>query len=133
MPILDGYQTARQVTQHFPNIKIVMLSHMATTESIYKALQAGAHGYFSKQGNLKELETAIRTIQEKGHYFESSLVGHIHQAILWDKSHTLNKNDLTQLTEREINIIKLVSQGKSNHEIGDQLSINIQNSRIAQK
>ena len=82
MPIMDGYQTCEKLSKYFPDLKVIMMSHITTVQSIHKALNAGAHGYFSKHGELKELEIALHTIKERGFYFDASLAGLIQHPVV---------------------------------------------------
>lgn len=125
MPVMDGYEACQILVQNFPGVKVLIMSHLVNKESIHKALQAGAHGYFSKGGQPKQMETAIRTIQDKGIYFEPGLNALLHEALLWDKKSGYKGNPLSTLSEQEMRIIHLVCKGYDNAEIADHLSINI--------
>jgi len=125
MPIMDGYETCKKVITLYPNIKILIVSHLLNKESIHKAMEAGAHGYFSKNAEPNDLETAIKNIHDKGFYFEPGIGAVLHDVIMWDKKEIGNTNLLTLLSDKELSIISLFCKGYTSSEIADQLCVNI--------
>jgi len=124
MPVMDGYETCEQLNILYPHTRILMMSQLMSKESIHKSMEAGAHGYFSKDGDPKQLETALNTLSERGFYFEPGLGSVIHDAILWNKD-SMKQNELSHLSEKEIEIIQLACKGYDNLGIAEALSINV--------
>lgn len=122
MPKMNGFQCAEEVQKRFPEIKIAILTMHQEKALIQKFIELGVKGYFLKTIAKDELVHAIKTISNGGDYFPADVT----KALL--KKQTIVP-DVTQspliseLTEREIEIIKAVSQGFSNKEIAEKLFI----------
>jgi len=122
MPKMNGFQCAEQVHKRFPNVKIAILTMHEEKALIEKFIELGVKGYFLKTICKDELIHAIKTIASGGDYFPSDVT----KALLKKKSIL---PDITQspllanLTQREIEIIRLVSQGFTNKEIAEELFI----------
>jgi DNA-binding NarL/FixJ family response regulator len=122
MPVLNGFECAEQVQNRYPNVKIAILTMHQEKALIQKFIEIGVKGYFLKTIDKSELIHAIKTIAEGGEYFPPDVT----KALLKKQKLT---PDITQsplistLTEREIEIIQLVSQGFSNKEMAEELFI----------
>lgn len=125
MPVMDGYETCQILSKSYPEIKVLIVSHLATKESIYKTLNAGAHGYFSKGADPQHLEDAIRGIFNTGFFVEPQLSTMIRDVIFWDKNTVSSEDPLSLLTNREILLITLAAKGLSDEDISEKLSITI--------
>lgn len=126
MPVMDGYATCKQLLQNFPEVKILVVSQLSTRESIHKILELGAHGYFTKNTDPEQLESALMNVHEKGFYFGLELGTVIKEAMLWEKRNSkiiFNTKEL--LSERELQIIKMICREMKSKEIADKLFINI--------
>lgn len=126
MPEMNGFETCRILQQHYPEIKILVVSQLTTKESIHKIMELGADGYFTKNSAPEQLENAIRTLHENGFYFGTELGKVLREAILWEKKKPVRPAEVAAaLTAREIDIIRMAAQELSSAEIADRLSINI--------
>lgn len=133
MPEMNGFQTCKVLRDKFPSIFVLIISQLTTKESIHKVMELGAHGFFTKNSDPEQLQIAIRSISENGYYFGNELGPVIREIILWEKkniknvflSNSLDDIDEDCLTSREIEIIKLVSNGNSSKEISTLLNINV--------
>ncbi len=125
MPVMDGFEACKAIAEKYPDIKILIISHLISKESIMKAMQMGAHGYFSKNADPEYLESALRSIHESGFYFEPGISSILNEIILDDKRTGRDDNPLNFLTQKEIKLIKLVCRGFNSEEIANILSINI--------
>jgi len=125
MPILSGFEICKQLKIKNPNIKILIISQLTSKEAIHHVMECGANGFFTKNASPEHLENAIKNIVKEGFYFDTGLSTTIKEAILWDKKTRffMNLNTDIKLTEREIEIIKMVCQEKSTAEIADVLRI----------
>ncbi|MBY0485904.1 MAG: response regulator transcription factor [Flavobacteriaceae bacterium] len=126
MPVMDGYETCKRLLSLFPEIKILIVSQLSTRESIHKIMELGAHGYFTKNSNPEQLEHAIRSVHEEGFYFGTELGAVIKEAMLWEKNNKLELVHAKELlSDRELQIIKMVCREMKSKEIADELFINI--------
>lgn len=133
MPEMNGFQTCKVLRDKYPSVFVLIISQLTTKESIHKVMELGAHGFFTKNSDPDQLQVAIRSITENGYYFGNELGSVIREVILWEKKHTANDSllnipddiDEDCLTSREIEIIKLISNGNSSKEISNLLNINI--------
>lgn len=122
MPEMDGIQATKKVLEAYPNIKVLMLTMFSTKEYIEKLLRAGAHGYLLKNTNKVELEEAIHTIISNKPYFSKEVTERIMESL--QKKKKLEKNSLlVELTEREIEVLKLIAQELTTGEIAEKLFI----------
>ena len=81
MPVMDGFDTARWLTQHHPNILILALSMQDGEEALIKMIRCGAKGYLLKNVRPAELEKALGSLVEKGHYFPDWIAGKVIRSI----------------------------------------------------
>lgn len=122
MPLMNGYQCAEQVQKRFPNVKIAILTMHNEKALIQKFIEFGVKGYFLKTIAKNELIHAIKTISAGGDYFPSDVT----KALLKKESiiPTISQSPLlSSLTEREIEIIRLISNGFTNNEMSEKLFI----------
>jgi len=120
MPKLDGIEATRQITAQVPGARILVLTSFATDDKVFPAIKAGALGYLLKDSGPDELIQAIRQVYRG----EPSLEPSIARKVLSELAQP-PKTPLTSepLTEREMDILRLVAQGMSNGEIAQQLMI----------
>jgi two-component system response regulator DegU len=126
MPIMDGYETCKQVKDRFPNIKILIVSQLSSRESIHKMMELDAHGYFTKNCNPDQLELALRNVHEEGFYFGLELGSVIKEAMLWEKNNSIpNVISKNLFSERELQIIQMICKEYKSKDIADKLFINV--------
>lgn len=121
MPKLTGLEALRHLHEQNPEVKIIMLSMHEEPDYIMKALQNGAKGYLLKNTDEKELEMAIRVVAGGGKYF-NAVVSNIMIENLSNKP-MVKMTEEVNVSTREKEILKLVSQGQSNKMIADKLNI----------
>ena len=121
MPKLDGIEAISQIMAKLPSTRILVLTSFAADEKVFPAIKAGALGYLLKDSGPEELVGAIRQV----HRGEPSLEPSIARKVLLELSHPPTQKSLTvdPLTERELDILRLVAQGCSNKEIALKLSL----------
>jgi NarL family two-component system response regulator LiaR len=127
MPEMDGIEAIRHITAQHPTISILVLTSFAADDKVFPAIKAGARGYLLKDSDPGELVEAIHQV----HRGESSLHPTIARKLLQELSRPPEpppEPDPTSpavepLTEREIEVLRLVAQGQSNREIADGLVI----------
>ncbi len=118
MPVMDGIKATKQIKKEFPETKVLILT-MHDEKSIIKMLmEIGADGYLLKNSSQEELSLAIKNVASGKKHFSSEVT----MALLKPDTEVVNDN-LQDLTEREIEILRLVAEGYSNKEIGEKLFI----------
>jgi NarL family two-component system response regulator LiaR len=121
MPQMDGLEATRQITENHPDIRVLVLTSFITDDKVFPAIKAGAMGYLLKDTGSSELIDAIRKV----HRGEISLHPEIAQKVLSEVRQPSAEVQLAPdpLTEREVEVLKLVAEGKSNKEIAEELKI----------
>jgi NarL family two-component system response regulator LiaR len=120
MPGTDGLEATRQISARQPQARILVLTSFAGDDQIFPAIKAGALGYLLKDSEPEQLVQAIQQVYRG----ESSLHPSIARRLLRELSSPSERGpDTDSLTEREIEVLRLVAQGQSNREIADGLTI----------
>lgn len=120
MPKMDGITAIRQILDRQPEIRIMALTSFVAEDQVFPAIKAGAMGYLLKDSEPEELITAIRKVNRG----EPSLNPTVAKMVLVELGKPAHQ-PLTPdpLTEREVDVVRLVAQGLSNRQIADQLVI----------
>ncbi len=127
MPKMNGVEATRQIKKEKPEIGVVILTMYADEEYIFDLVRAGAAGYLLKDADSAQIAKAIRAVS-KG---ESMIHPTIAAKILNEFSHLSGRDNKVQkaarseddLSEREITVLKLMAEGKSNKEIANELHL----------
>jgi len=120
MPEMDGSEAIGRITARQPEARILVLTSFAADDKVFPAIKAGALGYLLKDSSPEDLVAAIHQV----HQGESSLHPTIARKLLQELSQPPDKPPtLEPLTEREMEVLKLVAQGRSNQEIAEALVI----------
>lgn len=122
MPMLDGIEATKQIKKTHPEIKILMLTMFSSKDYIEKLLRAGADGYLLKNTDVVELKEAIETLMKGDSYFSKEVTERIMEG-LQKKKHEEKTKYLIELTEREIDVLKLIAQEFTTAEIAEKLYI----------
>lgn len=126
MPEKNGIETTKIITEKFPHIKVLILSMYINKEYIIDAIEAGAKGYLPKDISKDELLLAINKIVNGEEYFSGDIAQIALKSYI-QKYKQQSSGNLPQniLTERELEIVKLVAEGLINKEISSKLNISI--------
>lgn len=120
MPELDGIEATRLGRAASPATQVVILSMYATTEHIFRALQAGAKGYVPKEAGGAEVVAAVRAVHAGQRYLSRKIT----DAVVVDFLHDHHPADpLGLLSHRERQILQLVGEGHSTAHIARSLSL----------
>lgn len=121
MPIMDGVEATKQITEQNPNSKIIIVTSFLDDEKIYPALKNGACGYILKTTPALEIAQVIRKTYNGTRVIIPEAM---EKFITYEQK--INAHELYQdLTDREMEILLLVASGKSNQEIADNLFITV--------
>jgi DNA-binding NarL/FixJ family response regulator len=122
MPKMSGIECTKAIKAQRPGVRILILSAHDDDRYVFPLLEAGANGYLLKTSSAAELAQAIRTV----HAGETALAPRIASKMVdWLSRRQLYRTAEMQegLTEREVEILQVVAQGKSNREVGELLHI----------
>jgi DNA-binding NarL/FixJ family response regulator len=123
MPRMNGPQTAQQLQEYYPQVRILVLSMLSGTEYIFQMLDAGAMGYVLKNAGLDEIVHGIRTVAS-GRLFLCSEVGLSALNKLRDVPEAPSLTSISKqnaLSKRETEVLQLIAEGLTNQEIADRL------------
>jgi NarL family two-component system response regulator LiaR len=120
MPGIGGIEAIERIVQSNPEARILVLTSFAANDKVFPAIKAGASGYLLKDTGPEDLIEAIQQVFRG----ESSLHPTIARKLLTEVSHpSSGKQTIDPLTERELEVLRLIAKGKSNQEIADELVI----------
>ncbi|WP_439488977.1 response regulator [Algoriphagus sp.] len=128
MPKMNGLEVVKEMSKRFPHIKKLVLSMHDSEEYVVEAIEAGADGYLLKGSSKSEFLKALHTISSGGKYFAGDVSAYIISNFVNGKPKASSRPDtipeeLTNLTNREKQILELILEGKGNNEIADALQI----------
>lgn len=123
MPVMNGLEATREIHKQFPATRVLVLTQHENKEYIMSLLQAGAVGYISKRARANELLEAIRTVHTTGAYLPPDIASRVVRAIA--ESAETETSASVLLTEREVEIVRLIAEGLSSRQIAERLSISV--------
>jgi len=120
MPIMNGVEATRQIRAKYQDVKVLVLTTYADDEWVFDAIQAGASGYLLKDTPRDELIKAVRGTATGKTYVDPSVAGKVLEQV---SSHQTQPATLitSKLTDREIEVLRLIAKGLSNADISDRL------------
>ncbi|MBS7344633.1 MAG: response regulator transcription factor [Caryophanon sp.] len=119
MPHLNGAEAAVEILRVWPTARIMMVTSFLDDDKVYPALEAGVISYILKTSNAKQIADAIRQTVQGQSVVEPEVTQKMMQRMRKRAEPALHD----QLTEREIEVLSLLCQGRTNQEIADELFI----------
>lgn len=124
MPEMTGLEASRLIRENWPDIKILILTTFNDEEYALEAMKNQVNGYLLKDGDADELIRTIRLCLEGGLMIEGQVAAKLMPTLLQQQKKEVTKVD-PSLTERELSIMKKISEGKSNQEIAAELFLSV--------
>ena len=122
---LDGIESTRLIRERHAEVEVVVLTSYADEELVRSALEAGASGYLLKDADVDEVAAAIRA----AHRGEMQLDAAVARRLLSSLGVTSYRDATVQLTDRELDVLRLVGAGRANKEIAARLDISERTAR----
>jgi DNA-binding NarL/FixJ family response regulator len=125
MPGVDGIEATRRIAEKVPTAKILMLTVSDEEEDLYEAIKAGATGYLLKEVSIEEVAPAARAVVAGQSLISPSMASKLlgEFSNLAKRAEERTSVPTPRLTDRELEVLRLVAQGKSNREIAGDLYI----------
>ncbi len=119
MPEMDGIEATRRISALRPDTKVIALTSFAADDKVFPAIKAGASGYQLKDVSPSDLADAIRA----AHRGETQLHPEVAKKLMDQVAGGAEEPAPEELTERELEVLRLVASGLSNKEIAQELTI----------
>jgi DNA-binding NarL/FixJ family response regulator len=124
MPDLNGIEATRQIAAEFPTIKVIALSMHDDRRFVLSMIKAGARGYLLKDSAFKDLAKAIRVVVANKTYLSSEIADIVVKDYL-ATSTSEESSAFHLLSPREREVLQLIAEGKTTHQIAEHLHISI--------
>lgn len=118
---MDGIETTKRLTQKYPEVKVIVLTSFLDDEKMYPVIEAGAFSYLLKTSRASEITEAIRAAVKGQSILESQVATKMMNRMRQPQQTAAHD----ELTEREMEVLLAIAQGKSNQDIADELFIGI--------
>lgn len=123
MEPMDGIETTKRVMDILPECRVIVLTSFLDDEKLYPVIEAGAFSYLLKTSRANEIADAIRAAARGQSVLESQVASKMMNRFRKPAQTAAQLHE--ELTEREMEVLKLIAEGKSNQEIADELFIGI--------
>ncbi|MFY9886325.1 MAG: response regulator transcription factor [Candidatus Cybelea sp.] len=122
IPVLDGIELTKRIRAELPSTRVVIVTMVDLEDEVLAALAAGADAYCLKSSELDRIAEAVRIASEGGAYFDPRVA---HVVLARFAATKPNDVRVSPLTERETEILRLISEGRANSEIAESLHIGL--------
>jgi two-component system, NarL family, response regulator LiaR len=119
MKEMDGIEATRQIIEQWPEAKVIIVTSFLDDEKVYPALEAGATSYMLKTSKAGEIANAVRATYHGQSVLEPEVTGKMMVKMRQKNQHLPHE----ELTSRELEILLLMAEGKTNQDIADELFI----------
>jgi two-component system, NarL family, response regulator LiaR len=126
MKEMDGIEATRLIIEKWPEAKIIIVTSFLDDEKVYPALEAGATSYMLKTSKAGEIANAVRSTFQGQSVLEPEVTGKMMQKMRTNGIRQPHE----QLTNREMEILMLMAEGKTNQEIADELFIALKTAKV---
>jgi len=124
MPRMDGIEATRRIAERYPEVSVVMLTMYGDEGHLFEAIKAGARGYVLKSAKPAQLLETLRAVHRGEAWLDPALAHKMLEEFRrLSRPRAEPRADLVYLTPREREILELLAQGASNHEIAKRLGI----------
>ncbi len=126
MPVLDGIKATKEIRQlENINSKVIMLTSHENEQNVIDAMSAGANSYCMKDVEPEILRSVIKSTHSGASWLDPGIAGIVLDKFVNKPGKFLKSNAMTDLTEREIDVLNLISKGYSNQAISEELCISL--------
>ena len=133
LPGMDGIACTRQIKKMHPDVTVLVLSMYDDEESVVSAIRSGARAFVLKKASSTELLDALRTVARGGSYLSSQVSDRLLQRIQRGDLETHDRSPLESLSPRELQVLRLVAEGKTSKDIAVLLDLGLQTVRSYRK
>ena len=121
MPGKSGIELIKQVKSEKPKLRILVLTMHEEHQYAIRAIRAGASGYLTKEAASRQLLEALRKVASGGAFISSEVAEQLALGAMPDATHAPHES----LSDREFQIFRLIAEGKSISDIGEQLNLSV--------
>ncbi|MFD3001510.1 response regulator [Pontibacter toksunensis] len=122
MPVMDGYEAAKKVTERFPDTKVLALSMLNSEPFVHKMIENGASGYILKNTGKAELRSAIKLVASGSQFMCADLaISFLNKSNTPKEESEKAPRGSNILSKRELEVLALIAEGYTNAEIADKL------------
>jgi DNA-binding NarL/FixJ family response regulator len=125
MPVMDGIEAAKKISEHFPDIGIIGLSMFDEDDLIVDMLEAGAKGYLLKNSSKEQITEAIKTVYNGDPYYCRTTSRKLTEMIAKSRYNPYKKTAKPEFSDREKDIIELICHEMTNKEIAEKLFLSV--------
>jgi len=133
LPGMNGIEATTELLRHCPSTKVVMLSMYDDEHSVVAAIRSGARAFILKKASSGDLLDALRTVARGGSYLSSQVSDHLLARIQKGDLESKSSGTLDNLSPRELQVLRLVAEGKTSKEIASILNLGLQTVRSYRK
>jgi DNA-binding NarL/FixJ family response regulator len=134
LPGLNGIETTTEILRHFPEVKIIILSMYDDEHSVVSAIKSGAKAFVLKKASDNDLLDALRVVAKGGSYLSPQVADRLLQRVQrGDLESKPAASALGNLSPRELQVLRLVAEGKTSKEIAVLLDLGLQTVRSYRK
>ena len=121
MPIMDGMEATQLIRKKYNKIKILVVSMYDNDKFIIHLMEIGANGYLLKNAEPEEIRKAIYAVHENGYYFNDLVNKALLKKLVLRSNIKPSFNENIELTERELEVLKMICEEKTASEIGKEI------------
>ncbi len=131
LPVLDGVEATRRIKAEVPGTRVIILSSHDADDVLFASLSAGADGYCLKEISMAQLEMAVRSVADGAAWLDPGVASRVlnaFSAVSQPPTPDLPRSIRSEspLSQREIDVLRLVIEGHSNQEIADKLGLSVE-------